>query len=115
MSYILFIDDERDPSYVGLTDKDNYKVARTSQAAIDMVKEFGVPNFIHFDHDLGWNEGTFDTTMRFLEWLILYDMDKNIISETILWAVHSMNPVGAENLDRKMYNYMTHKFGRRNV
>ena len=47
MSYKLFIDDLRDPV------TNDWKVARSSAEAKDIVVEFGIPNEIAFDHDLG--------------------------------------------------------------
>ena len=47
MSYKLFIDDLRDPV------TSDWKVARSSVEAKDIVVEFGIPNEIAFDHDLG--------------------------------------------------------------
>ena len=45
MSYKLFIDDLRDPV------TNDWKVARSSAEAKDIVVEFGIQNEIAFDHE----------------------------------------------------------------
>lgn len=57
MTYKLFIDDERYP-----VDPCQWMVKRSSHEAIFVIKDYGVPSFISFDHDLGGD----DTSMTFL-------------------------------------------------
>ena len=110
MSYRLFIDDLRDPyADCGIKTKTNYglvTIVRDSKAAIECVKNNGVPEVIYFDHDLGGD----DTAMNFVNWLIEYDMDNNIIKAPFLFYVHSANPVGASNIYGKIVNYFNMKF-----
>jgi len=99
--WYLFLDDERDISYVGLTPKDGVVVCRSSREAVTECKNRGgPPSLMYLDHDLGLlfpetgllSRGV-DTTMRFLHWATgqypSWDFD---------YDVHSMNPEGAKNI-----------------
>lgn len=86
MTYKLFIDDLRDPV------TNDWKVARSSAEAKDIVVEFGIPNEIAFDHDLGGE----DTSIIFIHWLINKILDEELsLPEGFKFSVHSMNPIGA--------------------
>ena len=90
MSYKLFIDDLRDPV------TNDWKIARSSKEAIEIVSEFGMPSEIAFDHDLGGQ----DTSINFIHWLVDQLIESKIWFDphTFKYSVHSMNPVGAENI-----------------
>ena len=89
MSYKLFIDDLRDPV------TNDWKVARSSVEAKDIVVEFGIPNEIAFDHDLGGD----DTSIVFINWLINEMVDRGLVLPPgFKFSIHSMNPIGAENI-----------------
>lgn len=101
MSYVLFIDDERDPPQNG----NQWVVARSSDEAISIVKKLGMPDFISFDHDLGGD----DTSMKFIDWLINMTLDlyyggyaREGIPFIKDFTVHSQNPVGAKNIEGKL-------------
>jgi hypothetical protein len=101
----LFIDDQREPTYA--VDK----IARTSQEAIDWIKEFGMPNFISFDHDLGWhldgNRSHDDTAMQVVDWIAKeWFMNRLDIPADFSYHVHSQNPVGVANIKRAMENLL---------
>lgn len=105
MSWILFIDDLRDPSYVGLTGSilERTIVARSSAEARHAVIKNGAPAEIHFDHDLGGD----DTAMNFVNWLIKYDMVNDLINKSnFVYRVHSSNPVGKANIEGKLEHYL---------
>ena len=92
-NYKLFIDDERFPT------TPDWFVARTSEQAITAIKNYGVPNEIAFDHDLG-ND---DTAINFLNFLPNYFIDNDCKFPTgFKYSIHSQNPVGKENIDSKM-------------
>lgn len=91
----LFLDDVRYPQEVG------WKIARSSGHAIRLCKLWGMPDRISFDHDLGGE----DTSIKFILWLT----EALIEGETQLpkgfsYTVHSMNPIGAENIRCHMEN-----------
>lgn len=97
----LFIDDVRDAPSTEWT------VMRTSAHAITFIKTFGLPDVISFDHDLGGD----DTSMRIVDWLIGEILDYRIsVPETFIFYVHSANPVGAENLEKKLGNFLNFWF-----
>lgn len=94
----LYIDDIRNPK----TDND-WVIVRTSQEAIDYVKENGMPQHCSFDHDLGGD----DTSMVFVKWLINEDIEKgNIIPKNFNYWVHSANPIGKGNIDGMLRSYL---------
>jgi NAD+-processing family protein with receiver domain len=93
----LFIDDIRNP------DDDSWVIARTSDEAIELVEQRGIPQIISFDHDLGGD----DTSMRFLGWMVSRIIEKNLtLPREFCYTVHSMNPVGAENIRGLMENVL---------
>lgn len=99
MTYTLFIDDERDPIDT------NCIVARSSLEAIEIICVYGMPNVIHFDHDLGGE----DTSMKFIKWLedALLD-EKYSLPSNFTIHVHSQNPIGAENIKQRIASWKLH-------
>ena len=83
----LFIDDERN-----LNNLTGYVVLRSSDEAINYIRQNGWPTFMSLDHDLGGE----DTVMVFLKRLV------NEIWDGIMpvpgYIVHSANPEGAKNI-----------------
>ena len=67
-----------------------------------------MPEFISFDHDLGENEFTGYVIAK-----RLCDIDMNdelpSFSETFDYYVHSQNPVGKENIEKYLDNYLEFK------
>lgn len=96
----IFLDDLR-PAPAG------YVLLKSSQEAIEYVKQNGCSNHFSFDHDLGKD----DTTMVFLKWLINEDLDNSgsIIPEDFTYIIHSANPVGRENIDSLLTSYLKFK------
>jgi len=96
MTYKLFIDDLRDPV------TDDWVVARSSEQAIEVVRNRGLPVEIAFDHDLGGD----DTTMKFINWLPDYFASRVDWSfpKDFKYTIHSQNPVGAANIRCAMEN-----------
>lgn len=100
MASKLFLDDLR----IAPAD---FFVARSSNEAKQFVLEYGCPNYISFDHDLGGD----DTAMVFVKWLVELDMDNNgqIIPPDFTFSVHSANPVGALNIRSYLESYLAQK------
>lgn len=100
--YSLYLDDIRIPDYefhklnaklsLKSGNKNPYKlrIARSSEQAKEIIKRYGMPSFISFDHDLGGE----DTSIVFLRWLTEHYFDLNIPE----YVVHSANPIGKDNL-----------------
>lgn len=117
MSYPLFIDDTREPSFLWIEEyvgregiefarrvDQNWVVARDFDEAADIVTAFGAPRWIAFDHDLG-NQSL--SGLEFAKWLAAMEMDGHLrLPDDFDYFVHSQNPVGAENIRAYMKNYM---------
>jgi hypothetical protein len=120
-TWYLWLDDERDPRVVlapdngeaclgtryaqyvenGLLDVD-WRWAKSVDHAIRMVEEYGLPNTMALDHDLGCDAKRPDErydAVRFLRWLFEngYGVPR--------WYVHSANPVGRENIESYMRSW----------
>jgi hypothetical protein len=96
MSYNLFIDDLRDPSYVN--DGKDYVIVRSTNEAIEIVKEKGLPGFISFDHDLGTLPNRkIDESTDFLKWLA-YESDIDLTDKVPEYQIHSDNGPGRDNI-----------------
>ena len=110
MKYTLFIDDERIPA---LSEAGSVIViARSSAAAISIVKELGMPQKICFDHDLGGD----DTSINFLRWVVNESLDGNVkIPENFTFSVHSQNPIGAENIRANLAGFLKFHLGMENT
>lgn len=123
MSYNLFLDDVRDPSMVAnyahwslraMYRLDKWNIVRSYEEFVAYIEEFGLPEVISFDHDLseehyapeseGWVYVE-KTGLDCAKWLCEY-CDKNE-KELPEWYIHSMNPVGAENIRKQLENYET--------
>lgn len=102
-SYVLFLDDEREPSLSLLKNNSDIEVCRTYGQAVDVVLERGLPNHICFDHDLGPES---KTGHEFAKWLVDWLMD-NTDGEypTVDYSIHSQNPIGADNIRGTLDGY----------
>jgi len=69
-------------------------------AFVAHITEYGLPDFISFDHDLGLEESGYDCT----KWLVDYCLDHQ--QQLPDFAVHSQNPVGKENIQRLLENFV---------
>lgn len=94
----LFLDDERFPPQRWENDSFVY-IARSVDEAIDIMKNNKI-NFVSFDHDLGSELSGYD----FAKWLVEYFMD-NGIPNGFEYEVHSMNPIGAQNIRCLLNNF----------
>jgi hypothetical protein len=114
-AWTLFLDDLRFPEDVRY-DYGPYKdvvICRNMDDAVWCVKQYGIPKFISFDHDLADEHyvaaGGEKTGHTFAKWLCDYIMDNKVdIPEDFAYYVHSMNPVGAENIRMYMHNFIKH-------
>jgi hypothetical protein len=126
----LFLDDERMPGDVTWTLiggvgswGSDWSIVRSCDAAIAWVLENGFPEVISFDHDLGYEEWDTDITgivvvtsakeeksgLDFAKWLIEYDMDTNTMPKDFRFTVHSMNPIGKQNIQQLLDKYIHYK------
>jgi len=111
MSYQLFIDDERDPidvTWGPWQDQAMYRdgswiIARNWGDVLEIVTSLGFPDMISFDHDLGEKEITGYEIAKHLCDII---MDGVELPNGFEYRIHSMNPVGAENIRRYMNQFL---------
>jgi hypothetical protein len=107
MTYPLFIDDERFPP----DDGQEWRIARNQTEVTSIIGEFGPPNFISFDHDLGEKEPTgYDIAKK----LVAGDLGElggtefeRGLPTDFSFYVHSQNPIGAANIRTLLVNYLT--------
>ena len=117
MEYNLFLDDFREPydAYIytlnPIYSNATWIVVRNYEDFCNYIKENGLPNIVSFDHDLAdthYNQdnqtGKLDydsfkekTGYHCAKWMTDYMLDNNIYELPICY-VHSMNPVGRENI-----------------
>ena len=112
-AWTLFLDDIRFPADV----KYNYGpyrnivICRDMDDAVWCVEQYGLPTTISFDHDLAdvhyiIGDGE-KTGYTFAKWFCDYVMDNDLrLPVGFGYFVHSMNPVGAENIRRYMENFL---------
>jgi len=104
MSYVLFLDDVRDPpSHMA-----GCYVARSFEQFNAALLKYGCPEFISFDHDLGpvdVNPSGMDCAKLLAEQVLNGNLT---LPPNFSFTVHSMNPVGAENIQRFMDNFLKH-------
>ena len=113
MSYTLFLDDIRFPEDVRY-DYGPYKdivICRSMDDAVWCIRQRGIPAFISFDHDLADEHYDKDTGEKtgysFAKWFCEYVMDNGLaLPDSFNYRVHSMNPVGAENIRQYMENFL---------
>lgn len=98
--YTLFLDDERSIESVTWVTLPSgpWIIARSYDEFLITVEAYGLPGFVSFDHDLGDGKTGRDCAY----WLV----DRCITTDELIpdYAVHSMNPVGAENITSIMEN-----------
>jgi hypothetical protein len=102
----MFLDDIRVPQ------NDYDVIARSFEEAVEFVKNYGIPTFISFDHDLGCDEigNILKSGYDFAKWLV--DMDiENIhkFPNNFTFDIHSANPIGKNNIKSILNNYLLFK------
>jgi CheY-like chemotaxis protein len=113
----LFLDDMRIPRLVFWANIDRdapWEIVRSYQQAVDWVQKNGFPDVISFDHDLEDNhyDGDFSdgrTGYDFCKWLVEYDTNTKTMPDDFRFTIHSLNPVGAENIKQYLNNYISIK------
>lgn len=112
MSYTLFLDDIRFPENVTYFYDKYHKltIARTMADAQWYVLHHGCPSFISFDHDLAEERYIIgrgsNTGYDFAKWFCNYILSVRGLPDNFGYHVHSMNPVGAQNIDSYMKNFL---------
>lgn len=102
--YKLFIDDERFPP-----DDDpcaRWVIARNIKEVQATIEALGFPIYISFDHDLGGDEPSGHDIAK---WIVETDLDGPVIPSGFDFYVHSQNPVGTENIEGLLRQYLKMK------
>lgn len=118
--YYLFLDDERDPCDVTWCDirrNYHYNIVRTYYEFCNLIQSIGyLPDYISFDHDLAdqhyghglnndeisYDRYTEKTGYDAAKWLVDYCIDNGFKFPD--YDVHSMNPVGSNNIIQYIEN-----------
>jgi hypothetical protein len=125
MKYNLFLDDEREPKNVTWIHLPSvsWTIVRNYKEFVETIEKNGVPEIVSFDHDLAhehyrpsmynkdrhynnyYTDGTFKekTGYECAKWLVDYCMEKNL--DFPEYYIHTMNPVGFENITKYIGNY----------
>ena len=123
MSYYLMLDDIRSMSdvrkYTKLPDVSNehWVVVRSYNEFVDTINKLGLPTFVSFDHDIAsshyghglqgddipYDSYTEKTGYDCAKWLVEYCMKKGVKHPP--YQVHSMNPVGKQNIISYVESY----------
>lgn len=120
----LFLDDVRsiEMVYPNFNSQD-WVIVRNYHEFINYIKNFGLPAFISFDHDLGFEHTRWyfengghgnppdpkevnfkeKTGYDAAKWLCDYCLDKNL--KLPIYKVHSANPVGKQNIISYLENF----------
>lgn len=107
MTYRMFLDDVRDPSWVyPQLDSSNWIVCRSFEQAQDVMADLGWPEWISFDHDLG--DGV-ASGYDLAKYLVNWDLDMGNMPPNFHFEVHSANPVGAANIRNLLSHYLDTK------
>ncbi len=109
---LLWLDDVRNPFSADWVLQYAPEFAYESDTKIEWVKtpiEFkewitknGIPHTVAFDHDLGEDESGYDCA----KWLVDYCIDNNVMLPQ--WTIQSANPVGKDNINGLMNNFLKH-------
>lgn len=97
----LFLDDDRFP-----IEGEKWYVIRSAESAMAFVELLkGKPSlsYVMFDHDLGDGLNGYD----FAKWLCEFDMNFNILTDDFDFYVHSRNPIGKNNIECYLNNYLS--------
>lgn len=100
----LLLDDERDLKMVYDMTKNpiyhkQWDIVRNYKQFINYIEKQGMPNIISFDHDLGEAKSGMDCAHYIIDQCIDHDLNMPDV------LVHSMNPVGKENIMRLVNNF----------
>lgn len=92
MRWQLYLDDVRFPP----KDDPDFRLARSVDDAMWMIRSYGLPYSMSLDHDLGNDRMS---GMDFIKQFCGYLMDSNQQIPADFWLIiHSANPVGAANM-----------------
>lgn len=127
MSYNLFLDDDpsRSPALVAnwmnvgvrhVYRENLWERVWNYDEFVNCITTRGLPEIVSFDHDLAdehyaptgisYDEFKDKTGYHCMQWMIQYIMDNNLEPPEV--HIHSLNPVGAENIETLFKNFIKH-------
>lgn len=95
----LYLDDIREP------EDDSWIIVRTYNEFVSYIATYGIPDFMSLDHDLGEEKSGYDCTKYLLKYIRKKIDNKEDLPNKINYIIHSMNPVGANNM-REVMEYI---------
>ena len=122
-NYSLFLDDERYPVKVTWVTLPlvEWTIVRNYKQFVEKISTDGLPNFITFDHDLGpehyndfdlgrdgkwfinYDKYSEKTGYHCAQWLVKYCLEYGL--DVPEYIVHSMNPIGKDNIKSVIEGY----------
>lgn len=118
-NYYLFLDDVREPSDVTwvLLPQHDWTIVRNFNEFKTMILKRGIPSFVAYDHDLSdmhyghglrgdkipYEQYSEKTGYDCAKWLIKHCIDKKVNHPP--YVVHSMNPIGKQNIISYVESY----------
>lgn len=118
--YNLFLDDNRIPTHVtwvNLPTCQHYSVVRNYNEFVNLITLRGIPRFVSYDHDLAdshYGHGLRGDQIPYDSYKEKtgYDCAKWLVNECMIkgvkhppYIVHSMNPVGKQNIISYVESY----------
>ena len=106
MSYSLFVDDIRNP------DIEFDVIARSFDMAVKYILKNGMPNFISFDYNLGYDDKNIPLKNGYdlAKWLINLDVRGNIkFPKDFSFNVHCTNIIKKNHIEAILNNYLLFK------
>ena len=106
--YNLFLDDVRVPTdvtWANIPADQHYSLVRSYKEFVDLITLRGVPKFVCYDHDLADCDNIIEKTgYDCAQWLVAYCFfEKNIKHPP--YVVHSLNPIGKQNIESYINSY----------
>lgn len=101
--YVLFFDDDRQPSWSECLTGSDCIVVRTNADAIAVVEKFGLPAHMHLDYWVANTDTEHDTVMPFLEYL--YEKFKGTPDLWFTWSNHSQHEYKSRT-DKMLYELL---------
>lgn len=89
-------------------------IVRSYEEAVSIIKHYGVPKFISFDHDLGIdsNGNLLKSGYDLAKWLVYSDLNHTYkLPSDFKFKVHSQNPIGKKNIILLLDGYLNIKPG----
>lgn len=104
---LLWLDDVRNPfiEYDDIENSYNVVWVKSFDEFYEWIKEYGLPDDVSFDHDLGGEKDGCDAAK------VLCEFCMNMNWATLpKWYIHSANPVGRERITSILKSYEKAKF-----